>query len=148
MFKYNIFKNYFTFSKDINQRYKMICEIASTRSILSMGIACFKLNTNKGFLNNHSLENVFPKSKEKKYIMEQIGDCLETDDKLSQDHTKIDIPEDQNLYTSVSVFNFITLNTDQFVIESRSMKFLVEQGFDFNELSLKGIPLGNSHNVS
>lgn len=127
----------------------MICEVTSTRSILSLGIACFKLNTSKGFLNNHSIQNVL--SKENNYIVEQIGDCLETtDDKLFQNYTNNDndISNDQNLYSSVSVFNFITLNTDKFVIESRAMKFLVEQGFDFNELSLKGIPFCNSNNVS
>ncbi|XP_027201982.2 target of EGR1 protein 1-like [Dermatophagoides pteronyssinus] len=127
------------FASQIDERYKAIRNAAITRSILSMGIACYKIDSNNGYFKQRKSND-----DEHKLIMEQIADCLEADDELSNDSFNKKIDEETNdkiqFHTNVNVFHFLTLNHSEFVMETRSMKFLVQQGFDFNELSIKGIP--------
>ncbi|XP_075590080.1 target of EGR1 protein 1 [Dermatophagoides farinae] len=130
------------FASQIDERYEAIRKAATTRSILSMGIACYKIDATKGFFKQQHQSN-----NEHQLIMKQISDCLEADDELSNDSIlntddndkDNENNDDKKFHITVNVFHFLTLNNTEFVMETRSMKFLVKQGFDFNELSTNGI---------
>lgn len=117
-------------SNQIDDRYVGIREIASTRAILSMGLACYKVHGDKGHFANSS-----------KSVYEQIRDCLQQDDDHTQDEEKV-------IHVTVDVFNFLCMCQNDFIIEPKSMEFLVAQGFDFNELFKSGIPYFRGNDVS
>ena len=99
-----------------------------------MGLACFKINSNKGFFKRKKFKNNLQKA-----AFDQIHDCVdlssdETDDQ--GDHLSED---DEDFHITATVFDFLCM-CNEFVIESKSMKFLVQQGFDFNKVASCGIP--------
>lgn len=119
--------------RQIDERYKSLKEVASTRAILSMGLACFKVSSDEGFFKKKTF-----KSSQQKAAYEQIRDCIDTS--VDEIEEQGDQPaDDENFHITATVFDFLCL-CNEYIIETKSMTFLVQQGFDFNELAKKGIP--------
>ncbi|XP_052774261.1 target of EGR1 protein 1-like [Mya arenaria] len=85
-------------AKAIEERYSNICEVAKTRSVLSLGLSCFRGMTSS---------NLNSQSQASSYI--------------------------------VQTFNILFLCEDDFLVEPKSLKFLVQHGFDFNKQFAKGL---------
>ena len=103
------------FFRSIEERYNAICEVAQTRSVLSLGMSCFKLqdiNTSND-IDTENCQNESP--------------C----DEKTQ-------PEGSWSYL-VQTFNITLLCAEDYVVEPISLKFLVDHGFDFNRQYSSGI---------
>ena len=97
-----------------------------------MGLACFNVNTDKGFFNQKN-----------KVIFDLIHDSI---DSSISDYDSKEVVDDEDFYMSVTVFDFLCLSSE-YVIEAKSMKFLVQQGFDFNELAKNGISFNSGNDM-
>lgn len=136
------------YSTQMDERYKSLSELVSTRAILSMGLSCYKIHPEKGFFKQKQFS-----SKSQKAAFEQIHDCLETETgepaapvekekeegELDEEEDEEEEKDDDDFHVTATVFDFMCL-CSEYITEARSMKFLVQQGFDFNELATNGIP--------
>ena len=106
----------------MDERYTGICDIAKSRSVVSIGLSCFKL---------HSHESGQPNS-----MSNNEGITSQTDMK---------IPKVTKLSFQVQTFNIILLCSEEYMVDPTSLKFLVHHGFDFNKQYAKGIPYYRGH---
>ncbi|XP_033737559.1 target of EGR1 protein 1-like [Pecten maximus] len=103
-------------AKSIEDRYKGIANSAKSRSILSIGISCFKLTNVTNSLKDQSTDS----SQEVPQGMEGSGGC--------------------QWKFLVQTYNITTLCEEEYTVEPASLKFLIEHGFDFNRQYAKGVP--------
>lgn len=103
-------------AKQIEDRYKSMAESAKSRSIVSMGLSCFKLI------------DVTPSEP---VANGNVSQCTEEGDQPKSSPNKWTF--------SVQTFNIIALCQDEYVVEPPSLEFLVDHGFDFNKQYSKGI---------
>ncbi|XP_064625343.1 target of EGR1 protein 1-like [Lineus longissimus] len=98
-------------AKSIEERYNTLCEIAKTRSVVSLGISCFKLQR------------------------------VSTPGGMKQEVTLGDSSQEgkTKLHFFVQTFNIILLCKESYMVEPESLRFLVQHGFDFNKQYSKGI---------
>lgn len=104
----------FIFFREIEERYKSLSASAKSRSIVSLGLSCFKL---LGVTECDPIQN---------------GDYF-----IGDNNEKKSPP--QKWEFSVQTYNIIALCQDEYVVEPSSLEFLVEHGFDFNKQYAKGI---------
>ena len=90
-----------------------MCNVAKTRSLVSLGLSCFKL---------------VPPS-------DASTIATEESEVKTNDHTKR-----QNVTFSVQTFNLMLLCSENYVVEPLSLKFLTDHGFDFNKQYSAGLP--------
>ena len=102
-------------------RYKSISDTARSRSILSLGISCFKLQAPPpAFSSNCQSE-----------LTEQ------SDESISQSGDRSDSQSKWRYF--VQTFNITILCEEDYVVEPASLRFLVQHGFDFNRQYDKGV---------
>ncbi|OWF38964.1 target of EGR1 protein 1-like [Mizuhopecten yessoensis] len=106
-------------AKSIEDRYKGIATSAKSRSILSIGISCYKLVEVTNSLNK------------------ECTDSSEEAQGLPQGGVG---PGGCRWKFLVQTYNITTLCEEDYVVEPASLKFLVEHGFDFNRQYAKGVP--------
>ncbi|XP_041358984.1 target of EGR1 protein 1-like isoform X2 [Gigantopelta aegis] len=106
-------------AKSIDDRYASISNVAKTRSIIALGISCFKLNS----------------------VVEQT--CTPAD--ISSDK-KVTVKQWSFL---AQTFNIVVLCGEDYVVEPSSLKFLISHGFDFNRQYATGLSYyrGNDRNM-
>ncbi|XP_078319157.1 target of EGR1 protein 1-like isoform X2 [Crassostrea virginica] len=97
-------------AKSVEDRYKGTAENAKTRSVVSLGLSCFKLT------------HVDTKPKK------QAGNM--SDDSFVDEHSSTSCHTWNFL---VQTYNIMALCQEEYVVEPSSLKFLVEHGFDFNK---------------
>lgn len=73
-----------------------------------------------------------------KAAFDQIRDCIDPALDTGNESEGESPSEDEDFHVTVTVFDFLCL-CNEYVIETKSMKFLVQQGFDFNEHAKNGI---------
>ena len=99
-----------TMSADLNERYAAISSFAATRSIISLGLACFKCTTDVQC------------SQDKSSSASSNGNA----------HCKA-------INFSVSIYNIILLCSDPYTVDPKAVQFLVNHGFNFNKQFAEGI---------
>ena len=100
----------------MDDRYSGICDIAKSRSVLSVGLSCFRLHSH------------------------QTGMLSRRTDGENRSQTEMKTPRVTELEYQVQTFNIMTLCSEEYVVDPASLKFLVHHGFDFNKQYAKGIP--------
>lgn len=103
-------------AKSIEDRYKSIAGSAKSRSILSIGISCFKLSSVTNSSTNEGTASG-----------QDVPQCPEGSRGCGWNFL-------------VQTYNITTLCEEDYVVEPGSLKFLVEHGFDFNRQYSKGVP--------
>ena len=99
--------------RSLPDRYKNLCGVAKTRSVLSLGLSCFRLQK-----------------------VGQTGISREMSSAWANSDAEVQIKQ---WSFSVQTFNVILLCSEDFVVEPGALKFLVEHGFDFNKQYSSGI---------
>ncbi|KAJ8305704.1 hypothetical protein KUTeg_016249 [Tegillarca granosa] len=105
-------------AKEIENRYKGTVESAKSRSIISLGLSCFRLI-------NVATESVSSGS----------GDSEKKEDTNKE---REEAPVSWRFL--VQTFNIVTLCQEDYMVEPAALQFLVGHGFDFNRQYEKGIP--------
>lgn len=141
-------------SSDIEDRYRAMSASAQTRSLLSIGLSCFKLtSTNNDNCNSSNNNRVNTEISETNYPNNGHIQNAEQHQKtngqaeLSKETQR---PRDgasssttlaaSALNFESQTFNIFTLCQDDFMVEPDSLMFLVGHGFDFNLQFEKGLP--------
>ena len=99
--------------RSLPDRYKNPCGVAKTRSVLSLGLSCFRLQK-----------------------VGQTGISREMSSAGANSDAEVQIKQ---WSFSVQTFIVILLCSEDFVVEPGALKFLVEHGFDFNKQYSSGI---------
>ncbi|KAF7491383.1 Target of EGR1 protein 1 [Sarcoptes scabiei] len=131
-----ITKYLISFTRNLDERYSKIKDVASTRSVVSLGISCFKIINHKGAFRTSSKQR--DRNERHDIIMRSIRDML---DPIDSDALDCDDGFDQNEYhVQAEVFDFLTLNQTNYVTDLDAEQFLRRNGFDFEKLKHRGIP--------
>jgi len=143
-------------SSDIEDRYRAMIGSAQTRSLLSIGLSCFKLTSVQN--NNHSPEisetgqnNCHDNATSSPPQQQQPSTNGETTRNAAATTASPPFSVQRQSSGSGSVsssimqfetqtFNIFTLCQDDFMVEPDSLMFLVGHGFDFNLQFEKGLP--------
>ena len=96
--------------RSIDDRYKSMSDVAKTRSVIALGLSCFKL------------QPPVPS-----------GDTDGVNGKKSG-------LKRAPVHFVVQTFNIFVLCAENYVVEPVSLRFLIEHGFDFNLQYSKGLP--------
>ncbi|XP_046566999.1 target of EGR1 protein 1-like [Haliotis rubra] len=94
----------------MDDRYRTMADVARTRSVLSLGLSCFKCT------------NI-------KTTEVKVKDTEPTSPSKAKNDWKY----------LVQTFNILVLCEEDFIVEPITLKFLVDHGFDFNKQYAKGI---------
>lgn len=100
------------FAKSIDDRYKAIGDVAKSRSIIALGLSCFKLQPRLSDRREEVVDNGDGKQNDRRSL------CMKF---------------------VVQTFNLFTLSNESYIVEPLSLRFLVEHGFDFNLQYAKGL---------
>lgn len=101
------------FAKSIDDRYKAMSDVAKTRSVIALGVSCFKLQpTVPSGGTDGSTANGKPSGGSRRAPVNFV----------------------------VQTFNMFVLCAENYVVEPVSLRFLIEHGFDFNLQYSKGLP--------
>ena len=101
------------FYRSLPDRYKNISDVAKTRSVLSLGLSCFKLQT----VEQTTLNRDQP-------LPGAVPDA----------HVQV-----REWSFNVQTFNVTLLCSEDYMVEPGALKFLVEHGFDFNKQYASGV---------
>ncbi|XP_076441260.1 target of EGR1 protein 1-like [Babylonia areolata] len=101
-------------ARSLPDRYKNISDVAKTRSVLSLGLSCFKLQK----VESASVDKITSQPDNKTSAQVQV----------------------KQWSYSVQTFNVILLCSEDYMVEPAALKFLVEHGFDFNRQYTCGVP--------
>lgn len=109
--------------RSLPDRYTNVREIAQTRSILSLGLSCFKLcNVSSTASLTTTDISTEPSPVDNSYDIATNGMV-----KIKQ-------------WTySVQTFNVVLLCSEDYMVEPAALKFLIEHGFDFNKQYSSGV---------
>lgn len=118
--------------RSIEDRYKAICHAARSRSILSLGFACYKKLDCKV-----QWDDAFPNCIKHGWPLY----CIWNDNYIFCPH----LPQAADTYL-VQVYNLTLLCSEEYIIEPQSVQFLVQHGFDFNKQYAHGIPYCKGNN--
>lgn len=100
-------------SRSIDDRYKAMSDVAKTRSVIALGVSCFKLQpTVLSGGTDGSTANGKPCGGSRRAPVNFV----------------------------VQTFNIFVLCAENYVVEPVSLRFLIQHGFDFNLQYSKGLP--------
>lgn len=146
-------------SSDIEDRYRAMAASAQTRSLLSVGLSCFKLKTIDDINCNNNHKNGTTETSETIHhngLVKTSEGCNQQLVNGKNESNKDTLASKQIIRESASAssssstssvlnfecqtFNIFTLCQDDFMVEPDSLMFLVGHGFDFNLQFEKGLP--------
>ncbi|KAI0217885.1 Target of EGR1 protein 1 [Lamellibrachia satsuma] len=113
-------------AKCIDDRYAVICELARSHSIISLGLSCFKL---QGTTLSTSQTDT--------------DDCVSPGDTVTVGPGK-----NRQFKYLVQSFNIPLLCSESYVVDPSALKFLVGHKFDFNTQYSRGLPYRRGNDVA